>query len=388
LPNCTIRKTGADPRLAGGRLIVDLNALADNWRELAELSGQARCAAVVKADAYGLAVDHVVPALAAAGCDTFFVALPSEGVAVRRILPKATVFVLNGVHEQSAATFIEADLIPVLNSLEQIDLWARYCRERGVHKSCAIGVDTGMNRLGLTAEEALAFRKRNIAEHVVSPILVMSHLACADEPVHAMNRMQRESFQRVAAAFEDVESSLSNSAGIFLGADYAYDLTRPGIAIYGGKAVSGAGNPMKPVVTLEARIVQIRHARKGGTVSYGATQTLARDTKLAVVSVGYADGYPRAGSGAGVPLRKAVPEGFCGHIGDTRVPLLGRITMDLSVFDVTDVPDAALEGGWIELIGPNIPLDEAAEAAGTIGYELLTGLGSRYERRYINTVET
>lgn len=381
-------QTGADPRLAGGRLSVDLAALAANWRDLAERSKPAKCAAVVKADAYGLGIEHVVPVLLATGCDTFFVALPEEGIAVRRIAPRADIFILNGTYEMSAATLIEANLIPILNSLEQVELWARHCSQRGLNSPCAIGVDTGMNRLGLTVDEALAFRKRNMAEHLVAPVMVMSHLACADDPEHPLNRKQIESFQKVAAAFDDIDSSFANSAGIFLGTEFVFDLTRPGIALYGGSASSAGKTPMKPVVSLDARIVQARHAPKGETVSYGATQTLSRDSKIAVVAVGYADGYPRAGSGAGVPLRAALPAGQSGFVGGYRVPLIGRITMDLTLFDVTDVPDAALKDGWIELIGPNIPLDEAAKAAGTIGYELLTGLGPRYERRYLNADES
>jgi len=381
-------QTGADPRLAGGRLGIDLAALAANWRDLAERSKPAKCAAVVKADAYGLGIEHVVPVLLNAGCDTFFVALPEEGIALRRIAPRADIYILNGIYEMSAATLIEATLIPILNSLDQIELWARHCSQRGLNSPCAIGVDTGMNRLGLTVEEALAFRERNMAEHLVSPVMVMSHLACADDPAHPLNRQQLESFQRIAAAFEDIDSSFANSAGIFLGEGYVFDLTRPGIALYGGCASVEEKTPMLPVVSLDARIMQVREAPKGETVSYGATQILERDSKIAVVAAGYADGYPRAGSGAGVPLREAVPAGQHGHIGGVRVPLIGRITMDLTLFDVTDVPDEALKEGWIELIGPNIPLDEAAKAAGTIGYELLTGLGPRYERRYLNADES
>ncbi|MCI5077230.1 alanine racemase [Oricola sp.] len=383
-----VTETGADPRLAGGRLVIDLSALADNWRDLAQRSAPAKCAAVVKADAYGLGIAQVVPALLAAGCESFFVALPEEGVAVRRIAQGADVYVLNGVHALSAPTMTEAGLIPVLGSLDQIELWAKHCRERGLRNPCAIGVDTGMNRLGLTVDEALSFRERNLRDHVISPILVMSHLACADDPGHAFNAKQRESFQRVAAAFDDIDSSLANSAGIYLGDGFLHDLTRPGIALYGGAASVDGTTPMRQVVSLDARIVQVRQAIKGETVSYGGTQTLTRDTTIAVVSVGYADGYPRSGSGAGVPLRNAVPGGLCGHIGGVKVPLLGRVTMDLTLFDVTDVPEEALEEGWIELIGPNIPLDDAARAAGTIGYELLTGLGNRYERRYLQAVES
>jgi alanine racemase len=382
-----VTSTGADPRLAGARLTIDLDALVANWRDLSARSRPAKCAAVVKADAYGLGVEHVVPVLTKAGCETFFVALPEEGVAVRRIAPKADIFILNGVHAQSAATMVEASLIPVLSGIEQIELWARFCRERWLHAPCAIGVDTGMNRLGLTVEEALAFRARNIADHLVSPVLVMSHLACGDAPDHPLNKKQRESFQRVAAAFDDIDSSLANSAGIFLGDGFLFDVTRPGIALYGGRASGTGENPVRPVVSLHARIAQIRQVSKGETVSYGATQTLARDSRIATVSVGYADGYPRAGSGAGVPLREAVTDGQSGFIGGRRVPLVGRITMDLTLFDVTDVDEESLAEGWIELIGPNIPLDEAAQVAGTIGYELLTSLGKRYERRYLKSAD-
>jgi len=382
-----VTSTGADPRLAGARLTIDLDALVANWRDLSERSRPAKCAAVVKADAYGLGVEHVVPVLMKAGCETFFVALPEEGVAVRRIAPKADIFILNGVHAQSAATMVEASLIPVLSSIEQIELWARFCRERWLHAPCAIGVDTGMNRLGLTVEEALAFRARNIAEHLVSPVLVMSHLACGDAPDHPLNKQQRESFQRVAAVFDDIDSSLANSAGIFLGDDFLFDVTRPGIALYGGRASGTGENPVRPVVSLHARIAQVRQVPKGETVSYGATQTLARDSRIATVSVGYADGYPRAGSGAGVPLREAVTDGQSGFIDGRHVPLVGRITMDLTLFDVTDVDEESLAEGWIELIGPNIPLDEAAQVAGTIGYELLTSLGKRYERRYLKSAD-
>jgi alanine racemase len=212
-----IVKTGIDPRLSGGRLVVDLDALVENWRDLSERSGSARCSAVVKADAYGLGVKHVVPALLDAGCDTFFVALPEEGLAVRNLAPDATVFILNGAHQMSVPTLMEARLVPVLSSIGEIEMWAAQCRARGNHAPCAIGIDTGMNRLGLTLGEALSFRQRNMAEHLVSPILVMSHLACADDPGHPLNRLQLESFQRVASAFEDVESSLANSAGVLLG---------------------------------------------------------------------------------------------------------------------------------------------------------------------------
>ena len=361
---------------AGARLTIDLGAIVANWRDLAARSRPGRCAAVVKANAYGLGVERVVPALAAAGCETFFVALASEGLAARALEPAARIFVLNGAHGGSVGAMVEADLIPVLSSMEQIALWAT----AGDGAPCAVHVDTGMNRLGLTAHEARALAGDAGPRSGLNIVHLMSHFACADTPGHPLNRRQTESLQGVAADFESVESSLSNSAGVLTGGAFGHGLTRPGIALYGGEAVADRPNPMRTAVTLQARIVQVRRARAGETVSYGAAQMLDRDTKIAIVSAGYADGVPRSGSGAGVPLRGAVPGGLAGFIGGHRAPVLGRVTMDLTCFDVTDVPDDTLDEGWIELIGPHMPLDDVARACGTIGYEVLTGLGRRHRR--------
>lgn len=376
----------SDPHLAGHRLTIDLGALKANYRDLAKRSGSAKCAAVVKADAYGLGVEHVVPALIDSGCGTFFVALPQEGLAVRAVAPAARIFVLGGIFPEALDAILEARLIPVLSSPCHTDLWTRHVRARaGRDPSYALHVDTGMNRLGLTLDEALALAGGGANERAVKPVHIMSHLACADEPEHPLNRRQLESFQRVAAAFPGIESSLANSAGIFLGPDYHFDLTRPGIALYGGNPINGGANPMRPVATAEARIAQIRKAKAGETVSYGATQTLARDTVIAVAQAGYADGYHRAASASGVVLRRAAPHGGDGFIAGRKVPILGRVTMDLTMFDITDLPEGAVkEGDWIELFGRNIPIDEAAAAAGTISYELLTSLGRRARRQYIN----
>lgn len=361
--------------LAGGRLTIDLEALVANWRNLDTRSRPGKAAAVVKADAYGLGVEHVVPALAKAGCDTFFVALPAEALTVRAMVRRARIFVFNGVHQATVQPLRDAGIIPVLADLNQAEVW----RDKAGNAACAIQVDTGMNRLGLSIEDALTLKHDN-ALHIVH---VLSHFACADEPEHPMNRRQIESFQRVMAAFDDVESSFSNSAATLWGGALGHSVTRPGIAIYGGEAINDTPNRMRPVVKLNGRIAQLRHAPAGETISYGATQTLSRDTTIATVSVGYADGYPRSASGAGVPFRKARKDGAYGSVGGHRVPLLGRITMDLTMFDVTDVPQSALETGWIELIGPEVPLDDVARAAGTIGYEILTNLGSRYQRRNV-----
>jgi len=377
---------GADPRLAGGRLTIDLEALAANYRLLARRAAPARVAGVVKADAYGLGIRRVAPVLWREGCRTFFVALPEEGALLRQVLPNAEIFVLNGLFGPEAArAYGEHSLVPVLGSQADISSWEAFGWDDGAtSRPCAIHVDTGMNRLGLTPAEARSFAAENRLTDALTPLLLMSHLACGDDPANPLNRRQLESFQAVRTAFGEIESSLSNSAGTFLGRDFAFDMVRPGIALYGGAPASGIENPMRPVATVEARVVQVRQAKAGATVSYGASQALSRDTQIAVVSVGYADGFHRAGSAAGVPLRATVPHGAAGFVHGRRVPVLGRVTMDLTLFDVTDLgPGAVTAGDWIELFGPNLALDEAAAAAGTISYEMLTSLGRRYYRHYV-----
>lgn len=365
------------------RLTVDLGALVDNWLSLRRASGRARTSAVVKADGYGLGLGPVVSALRDAGCGDFFVATIAEGVAARSVAPDARIFVLNGIYAGAEAAVRDADLVPVLASDSQLALWAADCAELGPHP-CAVQVDTGMNRLGLSVRQALQLADDTTRPASLMPVLVMSHLACADAPAHPMNRRQLESFQAIATAFDGIDSSLCNSAGIGLGPEFHFDLTRPGISLYGGQATTGIQNAMKPVACAEARILQIRQAKAGETVSYGAAETLQRDTRIAVCAVGYADGYHRSHSGSGVPLRahETLPRP-AGFAAGREVPVLGRITMDLTMFDITDAP-IVREGDFIELFGPNMPLDRVADAAGTIGYEILTSIGGRYQRSVRN----
>jgi alanine racemase len=357
-------------------LTVDLGAVVDNWRRLARLSDRAQTSAVVKANGYGVGAAEVGTALAAAGCDTFFVATPAEGARLRAALADARIFVLTGLWPGMETLIFANRLIPVLGSLEQL----AFFHSCGRSHPYALYIDTGMNRLGLTVEDAAALA------HAAGPRseLIMSHLACPDNPQHPMNRRQCQSFQAVAQLFEGVESSLSSSAGIFLGHDYHFDLTRPGIALYGGEAVSGTPNPMRPVVKAEARILQIRSVRKGDAASYGATHVFDRDSRVAIVGAGYADGWQRSMSGSGVVARENGSLGAFGFVAGMRVPIVGRITMDLTTFDISAVPENRVRvGDYVELFGDNISLDDAARAAGTIGYELLTSLGGRYERRYV-----
>lgn len=382
-----IREAGTKPHLAGGRLTIDLRSLQANFRALAKVAAPARVAGIVKADAYGIGIAEVVPALAAVGCDTFFVALPEEGFAVRRAAPQARIFVLNGLFGPEAAeAYAGSQLIPVINTAVDLTIWERFCGRQGAAHPCAIHVDTGMNRLGITPAEAIAFADENMLTGTVNPVLLMSHLACADRRDDPKNRRQLELFRQVRRAFGDMEASLVNSSGLLLGRDYHFGLCRPGIAVYGGSPAPGV--TMRTVVTAEARVVQIRYARAGETISYGATAVLERDSIIAVAAAGYADGFPRAASGSGVPIRELFPGGS-GFVHGRRVPIVGRVTMDLTMFDVTDLgEDGIATGDHIELFGPNLPLDEAARAAGTISYELLTRLGQRYHRAYISGADT
>ena len=375
-----------DERLAGGRVTVDLDALVANWRKLDGYAPNSRTAAAVKADAYGLGVEPVVKSLSAAGCDTFFVALPEEGIRVRRALPGANIYVLGGLFKNAAPAYAEAGLMPVLGNLGDIEQWSQFWKVRSTRKPCALHVDTGMNRLGLSMDDAQRFSSDDNLRHSVSPLLIMSHLACADDPEHEMNLLQQKRFREVMRLFPENEYSIANSAAVIAQERFYLDVNRPGIALYGGKAVNGIENPMQSVATLEGRIIQIRSVKAGEHVGYGATQTLKRDSKLAVAAIGYGDGYSRANSGSGIPLRSVsgLAKGASGWLDGYRVPICGRVSMDMTSFDVTDVPDQVLEDAqWIEFFGKNIAVDEVAKACGTIGYELLTGLGPRYSRSYI-----
>ncbi len=368
---------------AGLRLTVDLTALTENWKDMARRSGKARASAVVKADAYGTGIEDAGEALFMAGARDFFVATVDEGVTLRPYAPDARIFVLSGVWPGTERRLFENDLVPVISSEEQLAFWMAVLADYGDYP-CALNVDTGFNRLGLSMEEAIALADDVSRPASFAPVLVMSHLACSDDHSSEMNKQQLESFRQVSAAYEGIDSSLAASGGIFLGSDYHFDLTRPGIALYGGEAVNGLANPMRPVVTAEARIIQVRTAKAGESVGYGRALQLTRDSRLAVVSAGYADGYLRSQSSGGVPLRQVLPQGGLGFVAGRKVPIAGRVTMDLTIFDITDLPENAVRAGdYIELFGKNVLVDDVARAAGTIGYEVLTSIGLRHERRYL-----
>jgi alanine racemase len=344
----------------GGRLTINLGALATNWRAVAARVA-AETAAVVKANAYGIGIEAAGPALARAGVRTFFVALVDEGIRLRRAVPDATIYVLAGLIKGSGPTLVTHELRPVLGSMREVADWAA----AGAPIGSALHVDTGMNRLGLTPAEALALDAATIR-----PSLVMSHLVISEEPDDPLNRKQRDAFVAVRAAFPGVPASLANSAGVYLGPDFHFDVVRPGIALYGASPGPKVPAPMNVVATAEARVLIVRNANPGETVGYGATRRLDRPTKIAVLGVGYADGYHRTTKDGHVSIR------------GKSAPLLGRVSMDLIAVDVTDIPDAARDD-WAELFGPHVRVDDVAAGSRTVGYELLTALGHRYARRYV-----
>jgi alanine racemase len=361
-----------DARIAGAILTIDLGALAANWRRLAARAAPAECAAVVKADGYGLGIVPVAKALAKAGCKTFFVAHASEGLALRDALPtsgaKSRVFVLHGAPAGAERDFIAQRLIPVLSSLEQVAVW----RRNGRRAPAALHFDTGMNRLGIGAREAEKLLAGGAGLAGIDVRLVMSHLACADEPGHPMNPQQLRRFDDLRRRLPGVAASLANSAGIYLGPAYHHQMVRAGVALYGPDPLPGGPREMKQVVQLHGRILQVRDVDRGMTVGYGATHSLAGPGRVATVPVGYGDGF----------LRSLSNRGF-GFLGDKRIDLVGRVSMDLITLDVTAVPpDRARPGALVELIGPHAPLTEIAERAGTIPYEILVRLGRRFHRVY------
>jgi len=332
---------------------------------------------VVKADAYGLGMAAVAPAMARAGCTTFFVATLGEGAELRALLAEAIIYVFDGLLEGTAPVYRQLGLRPVLNSAEEIKEWAAFSQVTRAKLPAAIHIDSGMNRLGLSAAEVGSVASAMNPWGAFDLALVMSHLACADEPDHPKNEAQRKTFDALRAKLPRAPASLANSAGILLGSAYHYDLVRPGIALYGGRACRMGDNPFAPVVHLTGRILQVRDVAAAETVGYGATRTLKRPSRIAILAVGYADGFFRALSVSDGR------EGLHVYLGLHPAPVLGRVSMDLITVDVTDVPpELARRGAWVELIGNHVAAHELAVHAGTIDYEVLTNLGTRAVRRY------
>ena len=358
------------------RLTIDLGAVRRNYRRLLARLGGVACAGVVKADGYGLGAERVAPALWAEGCRIFFVATLGEALRLRPAVPEGTVCCLNGLPAGTEEVFVRHGIVPVLNALEQIARWRTHGGKLGRMLPAILHVDTGMYRLGLGDDEWHWVLETPGVLDGIDWLYVISHLAVADEPEHPMNALQLARFREVRRHLpRRMKASLANSSGIFLGPDYHFDLGRPGIALYGGRPDAAGPGPMECPIRVEGRILQVRTVPAGASVGYGAAWVAERESRIATVGAGYADGYLRSLSGRGVVA-----------LGGRTCPVVGRVSMDLITVDVTDVPPVeAIPGAFVEVLGPAVTPDAAADAAGTIGYELLTSLGRRYVRHYVGT---
>jgi alanine racemase len=366
----------AHTRRAGAVLTVDLGAIAANWRGLRD-AGRAGgrpidCAAVLKADAYGTGAAVVGPRLAAEGCRQFFVAHLDEAIALRGVVPEHPIYVLNGLLPNTEPDFVEFGLTPVLNYLGQLNAWRAAAQRYNRPLDAVIHIDTGMHRLGLSPEEAQVLAAERGRLRGLRLALLMSHLVVSEEPNNPINGEQLSRFRNFVRTMPGAPASLANSSGIFLGPDYHFDLLRPGAALYGINPTPGRPNPMLTTVTLRARVLQVRRIDALQTVGYGAAWRSARPSRVATIALGYADGYFRT-----LINRTHV------HLAGHKVPVIGRISMDLVTIDVTDVPEADSQpGALVEVLGPHLTADDLAEHARTNAYEVMTSLGRRYARLY------
>ncbi|MCP4195576.1 MAG: alanine racemase [Proteobacteria bacterium] len=357
---------------APSRLTINLSAIQANYRTLCDLASSARTAAVIKADAYGLGAIPVARALSEVGCRTFFTAHLSEAIQVREALPVVEIAVLNGLFSGEEATFREHGLIPVLNDMGQLRQWAKFCRYAG-RLEAAIQVDSGMARLGLSPVETDQLLAETDLLKTMGPRYLLSHLACADEPDHPQNGKQLNTFQMISKRLPLCSASLSASAGIFLGPEWHLALVRPGIALYGGAPVPDQATRLKPVIKLQSRILQVREIPVGQAVGYNATFIAPTPTRVATVAIGYADGY----------LRTLSNQSHAFYQGN-RLPILGRVSMDMISLDVSGAPDLE-PGDYVDLMNDELDINRLATMAGTIPNEILTGLGTRFQRSYLTS---
>ena len=367
-----------DAGSAGATLTVDLGALVANWRMLGTRAGT-EAAAVVKANAYGVGIEPAVTALKAAGCKTFFVAHLLEAVRARAVAPEATIYVLNGLLPGACGTYAQHALSPVVGSHEELLDWAAFRQSGRPDLWAALHVDTAMNRLGLWPGEGLSLaRERGSVIAAAGIGLVMSHFASSEDEADPANARQIAAFAEIAAALPGVPASLKNSSGHFLKDCPSYALTRPGYALYGGNPTPGKPNPMRAVIGLEARIIQLREVEAGTQVGYNGRWTARAKRRLATICLGYADGYPRNASWTDAST------GGSAMVGGVICPFVGTVSMDLIIIDVSDAPASAVErGASVTLIGGPLDLEAVGAGAKTSGYEILTSLGTRYARRYV-----
>ena len=369
----------AVPPTATGIVTIDLSAIQDNWRALAARVRPAECGAVVKADAYGLGAERVIPALVRAGCRSFFVATPQEAAQARQLAAAPNIYVLDGLLPGAGDALIEAAAIPVLSDIEAVRDWVALASARKVRLPAALQLDSGLNRLGLGEADVMALAADTELFTWLELKLVMSHLACADDPEDAKNDAQLGAFRQLAARILPAPLSLAASDGLMLGPNFHFDLVRPGYALYGGQAFKGGATPVRPVVRVEARVLQVRDVSDGESVGYSATFRAKGPRRIATIAAGYADGLFRQLSAGDGETGGQVS--INGHLA----PIAGRVSMDLITVDVTDVPGApAKRGDLVCLIGRDIPIEAVGAAAGTIGYEVLTSLGRRFHRVYLD----
>lgn len=363
---------------AGAILTIDLDAVRANYRLLRERgrtkAAQAACAAVLKADAYGLGMNKVAQALVREGCRSFFVAHLDEGIRLRQLVPEdCSIHVMHGAMPGAARDCLLHDLVPVLNDPGQVAEWRALARELGRDLPAALQVDTGMSRMGMAPLDLDRLRQDPDWLRGIDLRLVMSHLACADEPAHPLNERQRQRFEEVRALFPGVPASLANSSGVFLGGAWHFDLLRPGCALYGINPQPGHANPLAQAVSLAARVVQLRTVAAGDIVGYGARYVAPGERRIATIAIGYADGWLRALTGHS----QAFVDGVA-------VPFAGTVSMDSITLDVTGIPEQRIAPGrTVDLLCPQQTVDDVAGQAGTIGYEVLTRLGARFHRRYV-----
>jgi len=365
------------PASATGLLTIDLGQIARNWQALSRRVAPAACGAVVKANAYGLGADRVIPALSQAGCRTFFIATPAEAIEARKLAPTATIFALDGLMPGAGQALIPAAAIPVLSSLREVRDWVALAQSTGMTLPAALHIDSGLNRLGMTEADVHTLVAATDLLAALDLRLVMSHLACADDPQDQKNEQQRATFDRLRALLPPAPASLAASDGLMLGRNYHFNLVRPGYALYGGQAFKGEKTPVHPAVRAAARVLQVRDVAPGETVGYAGSWTAQRHSKIAVIAAGYADGYLRAASSAPDRLGGIV------SIKGEFAPIAGRVSMDLITADITDMKAHVERGDLAELIGPDLSVETVGQHAGTIGYEILTSLSRRFHRHYI-----
>ncbi len=355
-------------------LTVNLDAVAANYRFFRDQSKGARVGAVLKANAYGLGALAVTRTLVEEGCDLIFVATAKEALQIRaEIGQPVEIYTLNGYQKNHENDYLSNEFFPILNSLSEVRAWARALQSAKHEHPCGLQIDTGMNRSGLSPKDVETLTDAPDLLKSLSFSLVMSHLACADNPGAPFNAKQLQAFQSAAGLLPSAPLSLANSAGILAGAPYHLDIVRPGIGLYGGNPLLAGGPDLATVASLHAPIIQTRLLKSGQSVGYGASFKVDRPSRIATIAVGYADGYMRHMSNVG-----------SGFIGNIRTPIAGRISMDLTCFDVTDVAETEAQlGTYVELLGEHLSIDEVGKTAGSFGYEILTNLGPRYVRRYI-----